>query len=112
MSHQDFQSCIEACIRCAQACEHCASACLHEKNVGKMTECVRLDKDCSAICWTAASFMGFGSQFAHALCGLCADVCDACGAECRKHNIDHCQQCADECDRCAHECRQMSGAVA
>jgi hypothetical protein len=38
-------------------------------------------------------------------------VCETCGTECRKHDVDHCQRCADECERCAEECRQMAGAA-
>ena len=106
------QACIDACIRCAQACENCHDACLQEKDVAKMAECIRLDKDCSEICWTAAAFMSRGSRFMQDLCRVCAEICEACGAECRKHKMDHCQQCADACDRCAEECRRMAGAAA
>ncbi len=112
MSHEDYQSCIDACIRCAQACEECGEACLGEKNVAMMAGCIRLDKDCAQSCWTAASIMSRGSSFAQHLCRLCAEICEACGAECRKHQADHCQRCADECERCAEECRQMAGAAA
>jgi hypothetical protein len=30
MSHPEYRSCIEACVRCAEACEECAAACLEE----------------------------------------------------------------------------------
>ena len=37
--------------------------------------------------------------------------CDACGAECDKHqHMEHCQRCAEACHRCAEECRRMAGA--
>jgi hypothetical protein len=107
MSHEQHQACIEACVRCAEQCEHCAEACLGERNVREMAECIRLDKDCAIICWSAAGFMSRGSRFIHDVCQLCADICAACGAECRKHDADHCQRCADDCERCAEECRQM-----
>jgi len=112
MSHHEFQSCIEACVRCAEACEHCANACLGERDVAKMADCIRLDTDCAGICWSAAAYMSRGSQFAHEMCRACADICDACGQECHKHKLDHCQQCAEECDRCAEDCRQMSATAA
>jgi len=110
MSHLENQSCIEACIQCAQACEHCADACLSEPNVEEMTECIRLDRDCAESCWGAAAFMSRGSRFMQDFCRMCAEICDACGAECRGHQADHCQQCADACDHCAGQCRQMAGA--
>lgn len=112
MSHLEHESCIEACIRCAQECEHCADACLSEREVAKMADCIRLDKDCAEICWSAAAYMSRGSQFSQGICRICADICEACGRECRKHKADHCQRCADECERCAEECRAMAGATA
>jgi hypothetical protein len=85
---------------------------LDEKNVKAMAECIRLDRDCSQICWTAAAFMSRGSQFAHEVCRTCADICDACGTECEKHDADHCQRCAQACRECADECRRMAGVSA
>lgn len=108
MSKQSYQKCIEACIRCAQACEHCANSCLSEEDVQRLAECIRLDRDCAEVCWTAAGLMSRDSQFAQAFCKLCADVCDACAAECGKHDTDHCRSCADACRECANECRQMA----
>jgi hypothetical protein len=112
MSHEEHQSCIDACIRCAQECEHCADACLSERDVAKMAACIRLDKDCAEICWSVAAFLSRSSLFAQEMCRVCADICDACGQECRKHKMDHCQKCADECERCAEECRQMAHVAA
>jgi hypothetical protein len=51
MSHQEWQTCMEACVRCAEACEHCADACLNEPDVAAMAECIRLDRDCAESCW-------------------------------------------------------------
>lgn len=112
MPQQDLQACIDACMRCAEACENCADACLGEQEVAKMVECIRIDRDCALMCFTAAALLSRGSQFARQFCGLCAEVCDTCAQECRKHDHDHCQQCADECERCAEECRQMVGVGA
>ncbi len=112
MSHEQYQSCIEACVACAQACEHCANACLGEKDVAKMAECIRHDRDCAEICWLASAWMSRGSQFAEELCRVCADVCDACGRTCRQHKMDHCQACADACEQCAEACRRMAGVAA
>jgi hypothetical protein len=110
MSHNDHQSCIEACVSCAQACEHCSEACLGERDVAKMVDCIRLDKDCAQLCWTAAALMSRDSQFAPDICRICAAICEACGNECGKHKADHCQVCAEACHHCAEECRAMAGA--
>jgi hypothetical protein len=88
-------------VRCKQKCERCASACLSEGDVSKMAECIRLDNDCAEICWTAAGSMSRGSRFAHDICRVCAAIYDTCGAECAKHQPDHCQRCADECRKMA-----------
>ena len=112
MAHDDYRTCIEECVRCAQECEHCATACLGEDDPKMLVACIRLDVDCAAICWSAAGFMSRGSDFAAELCRVCADVCDACGAECEKHqHMEHCARCADACRRCADECRKMSGVA-
>jgi hypothetical protein len=39
---------------------------------------------------------------------LCAEICQACGDECTKHKMEHCQQCAKACHKCAEECRKMA----
>jgi hypothetical protein len=112
MAHHENKKCIDACIRCAQECEHCAEACLGEENVGMMAGCIRLDKDCAAMCWTTAAFMSRGSTFAEEICRVCAEICEACAAECRQHKVDHCQRCAKACAECADQCRQMAGVAA
>jgi hypothetical protein len=110
MAHAQYATCIEACNACADACDHCAAACLKEPDPKPMARCIALDMDCAAICRMAASYMARDSEFAMALCADCAEVCEACGAECAKHKMAHCQECAEACRRCAEECRRMSGA--
>ena len=108
MAHDQFRECIEACQACADACDHCATACLQEPDVGEMARCVALDMDCAQVCRLAASVMARGSEFAGAICQICAEICEACGEECERHPPDHCQQCAEACRRCAEACRQMA----
>lgn len=82
MAHEHYTTCIEACNSCADACDHCATACLAEANPKPMARCIALDMDCAAICRMAAGFMARDSEFAESLCTLCAEICDACGAQC------------------------------
>jgi hypothetical protein len=112
MSHEKFQSCIDACLDCAQACEQCADACLGEKDVAKMAECIRTDRDCASMCWTTATLMNRNSQFSAQACELLAQFCEACAQECEKHDMQHCQDCANSCRKCAAECREMAGVRA
>lgn len=110
MPHQQFRTCIDACNACAVACDHCAASCLEEKDLKPMARCIELDMDCAAICRLAVEYMSRGSAFGGNICELCTDVCEACGAECARHDMQHCQACADACRRCAEECRRMAAA--
>jgi Domain of Unknown Function (DUF326) len=111
MSHERYESCIEACHDCAVACEHCATACLKEQDVKMMARCIALDRSCADICALAEREMSRGSEFASRVCQLCAEICDACAQECGRHKMDHCQECAEACRACAQECRSMARAM-
>lgn len=108
MSHQKYDNCIKVCNACADACDHCSVACLGESGVDRLARCIRLDIDCAALCRLAAGAMARGSEFAGAICRVCAEVCDACAEECEKHDHDHCRECARACRECAEECRKMA----
>ncbi|MCY1061586.1 four-helix bundle copper-binding protein [Nannocystis sp. SCPEA4] len=103
-----FQACIDACMDCATACEMCGSSCLAETNVAEMARCIRMNQDCADFCFMTVALLSRCSEHAQRLCQLCADVCDACGAECAKYPVAHCQQCAEACKSCADECREMA----
>lgn len=108
MAIDQHQACISACDTCAIACDHCASECLAGGHATEMTECIRLDLDCAALCRVASSAMARASQQAKEICALCATACDACATECERHQMEHCRQCAEACRRCAKECRAMA----
>ena len=82
---------------------------LKEPDVKMMARCIALDMDCAAVCQFAAAAMSRGSEFAKAICALCADICQACGDECARHKPEHCQACAKACKDCAAACRAMAG---
>jgi hypothetical protein len=111
MNQQQFESCIEACNICATACDYCAASCLEEPDPRMLARCIALDIDCAQICRSAAGFMARSSELASRMCAVCAEVCEACGDECAKHQMQHCQDCAEACRRCADECRRMSAAM-
>jgi hypothetical protein len=106
--YRHYQSCIEACLRCAAVCNHCASSCLQEEDVKMMACCIRLDMECAAICYATAQLMSLGSGQAKDICRICAGMCQACGDECARHQMEHCQKCAAACHACAEECRRMA----
>jgi len=66
-----------------------------------------MDMACASICRAAAELMSLGSDYSKQLCKLCAEMCDACAAECEKHDMDHCQDCAKACRKCSAVCREM-----
>ena len=113
MSHEKFKSCIDACNQCASECEHCATSCLHEKDNQNLAICVELDRFCADMCKTAAAFLARCDEHTHSFavkfCGLCAEICDACAAECEKHSdLEHCKTCAEACHKCAVECQNIN----
>ncbi len=105
--YHSYQVCIEACLKCAAICNHCASSCTQEDDVKMMANCIQLDMECAAACYAAAQLMSLGSEKAKDFCLLCADICEACAAECGKHENEHCRECADACTACAAACRKM-----
>lgn len=109
MSYERFQSCIKACNECATECERCSNACLKQEDVKKFAHCIQLTKDCIDICILVSGLMARNSEFAQKICILCAEICQACGDECKKHSqMEHCKRCADTCYHCAQECRNMA----
>lgn len=114
MSHQQFQNCIDVCYACTVACNHCASECLKEDDVKMMVRCIQLDRECAAICNSAAELMSMGSNYAKQLCSICAEICSACADECEKHasmGMEHCKRCAEACRKCAETCKEMAAAA-
>ena len=105
MAHENFTSCIEACLRCAQECEYCGDACIGR---AEMANCVRTCRDRSELCWMCSGYMSRGSSLAVALCRVCAVACEVCATECGAHQAEHCKRCADACQRCAEECYKMA----
>ena len=111
MAQDIFQTCISECLACAAECDYCAASCLAEQDVRTMAHCIMLDMDCAQLCRLAASYMARDSEFAPAVCAMCAEVCEACADECAHHSMAHCRMCAEACRRCAAECRRMVSAV-
>jgi hypothetical protein len=108
MSHEEFQSCIDACQECATECIHCADACLHENDVKMLSRCIKLDYECADICTLTAKMLAGGSEFHKEFGEICANICDACAAECENHkHMEHCEACAEACRSCAEECRMI-----
>lgn len=80
---------------------------MREKDV-KMGRCIRLCLDCADMCVLCSQYMSRDSEFSKKIGGQCADICDACAAECDKFDMDMCKECARICKACASECRKIA----
>lgn len=106
-------SLIDTLNNCVTACNHCFAACLDEADVKMMTNCIKLDMDCAAICQLTASLIARGSKHGQHLLKECAEICNACADECQKHGengMQHCMDCADACRECSEACAEMEHA--
>jgi len=110
LQNPQYQTCIDTCNACAEACDACCTACMCDmKNVGMMTRCMMMTRDCAMMCVMAATCMARGSEYAKKICMMCAEMCEACAMECEKHSsMEQCKQCAETCRMCAQECKSMT----
>jgi hypothetical protein len=107
MNHH-HEEIITALLNCALACDNCFDGCLKEKEIDMLADCIRLDKDCAAMCRITASFIASGSDYAGELVDICSDVCSGCARECEKHKHDHCRICAEACRKCEEACESFA----
>ena len=118
-SHTDVLSrCIDSCLACLEICTTCADACLSEKDVERLTTCIRLDLDCAAICTATATVMARANKVGHrqlleAQLTTCVAFCRACASECERHGAmhKHCQLCATTCTTCAEACSDLLASM-
>jgi len=99
-------SCITSAESAAEACDDCAAWALQLRG-SSMDRCVLLALDCAEICRLTASLVMRGSEIAENMAQVCAQICDLCAKECRKHPHVHTDLAADRCHRCALACRRL-----
>src|SRR5205085_1292405 len=90
---------------CVIACNVCYNACLNEEDVSMMARCIELNRECADICQLTASVLSRESENADKYLKLCADICEVCADECKKHDMGHCRDCARACSNCSVLCR-------
>jgi hypothetical protein len=111
MTHEQNQSCIDACKACADACDRCIQALRDDPSPALMTRCHALCLDSAAICRLAAGFMAYESEFVDLICQDCAEICKTCAEECSQFaSRDYCRKCAEACSACAEECLKVGTA--
>lgn len=105
MMSERYKECITACLECVKACHLCVAGDLKEDH--DMTQCIRLNIECAAICSATAKLMCMESEQAVALAKLCAELCKKCERECSGHTTQHCIDCAKACHTCASICTAL-----
>ena len=104
---------IVAAYECAQICTSCADACLSERDVDRLSACIRLDLDCAEICVVTGSLLSriglAGEELLRAQLRACQLACAACETECAKHGKvhEHCAICAQACRLCREACTRL-----
>lgn len=102
-----MQACIDACVRCHQVCLQTATNyCLETGGRHLEPEHFRLMLACAEICRVSADFMLMDSRFHHRVCGVCAEICEACATDCER--VGDMAHCVEACRSCAQSCRQMA----
>lgn len=102
-----MQACIEACLNCYRTCFGAAMThCLETGGKHVEPQHFRLMLACAEICRTSAHVLLMQSDHGKHLCRECAEVCDACAADCER--VGDMQECVNACRRCAEECRKMA----
>jgi hypothetical protein len=95
---------------CAAICTSCADACLAEADVDMLKPCIRYNLDCADVCdmlfKVATRRTASNEALIQSALRLCIEACERCGAECAKHDMDHCRRCAQMCRECAEDCRK------
>ena len=112
--NQPLADAVHHLMYCAKMCLSCADACMAEHG-HDMTQCIRLCMDCSDICEATARLglrrTGDDQPMLRELLDVCARMCDACAAECERHEHEHCRLCAQICRECAADCRNAAAAL-
>ena len=111
--NQPLGDAVHHAMYCAKMCLSCADACLAETM--HMTQCIRTCLDCAEVCDATARIglrrTGSNGTVLREMLELCARACDACAAECEKHEHEHCKLCAQMCRECAEDCRRAALSV-
>lgn len=98
---------VKHAMYCSAICNACADACLAEAM--DMSQCIRLNLDCSDVCLATSRIAtrrtGHDRQLIRTMLAACIEACERCGEECSRHDNAHCRRCAQMCRECAEDCR-------
>ena len=109
MSHE-MRQCIDHCTACHQVCLQTIQHCLGMGGPHAERSHIRILADCAQICGVSADFMLRMSDLHGRTCGVCAEACLRCAADCERIAAGDAAMlaCAATCRRCADSCQRMS----
>lgn len=106
---EEMKLCIELCQNTYQTCEKVMSYCLEKGGEYAEPTQIQLMMACADMCKTAAHLMLWNSNYHNRLCGICAQLCDACAHACKRFTDDEIMQnCSRLCQICADTCKKMA----
>jgi hypothetical protein len=108
----EMTECIQNCLDCYSVCVETAFHCLTLGGEHAEARHITLLNTCARLCETSAAFMLSGSEFHKRLCGVCAEVCEACEEDCSRlaDGDETMERCAEACGACAESCQRMSAS--
>jgi len=105
-------SLVATALDCAGTGEICLQHCLREFTAGQtmLAQCAKRVAEMIPACEALASLAALESQHLAAYAKVCADICQSCEDECRKHESHHaiCKECADTCVKLVEACRKVA----
>lgn len=103
----DTTACIDQCLLCYRTCLGMVyQICIPAGGRHIEAQHLSLMNGCAQICKTAADFMLMDNPLHHKVCGVCAEICEACGHSCAQ--VGDMDECVEVCRACADLCRRMA----
>jgi hypothetical protein len=88
---------------CSASCEYCADKCTEK---GEGAESVRIMRDCSDLCMTAARFYTRGSVFTKTIVEQCIQACSMCLETQENMKGPWHDECRESCNKCLASCQE------
>lgn len=104
MNDRLYHLVIKACNDCIDTCNSFITSILNCRDMIKRFEYIRQVRDCIDTCMFTISFLHRKSPYIEVACRVCADICEASAAMCRKLEEDYAIRCAAICQKTALAC--------
>jgi Cys-rich four helix bundle protein (predicted Tat secretion target) len=108
------QDLLDAALLCVSRGEACIDHCVKQLGAGdtSMKDCMDSVSTMLPMCTAVVRFAAFDAPRLKEVVKLCADGCNDCEKECRKHEQHHaqCKNCADSCAAFMREGKKVIGA--